>query len=66
MEFDFKAPEKPEEPAYTVAELNRRVRGLLEGDFDSIWLEAEVGELTHECLADPRGSGRIREDNGVQ
>jgi len=34
-------------PVYTVTQLNREVRGLLESAFATIWLEAEVSNFTH-------------------
>lgn len=36
----------PERKIYTVSELNREVRGLLEGSFPLIWLEGEVSNLS--------------------
>ncbi len=56
----------PQNRTYTVAELNRNARTLLEGSFGGIWLEAEVVESkravsghVYFSLADPGGGARI-------
>lgn len=38
---------KADVPVYTVTQLNRQVRGLLESAFDTVWLEGEVSNFTH-------------------
>lgn len=41
----FSQPGPAEIPSFTVAQLNREVRRLLEGHFDFIWVEGEIGNF---------------------
>jgi exodeoxyribonuclease VII large subunit len=66
MDFDFRPVDLADEAAFTVAELNRRVKGLLERQYDRVWVEAEVAELTRArsghlyfTLADADGKAQI-------
>ncbi len=43
--FDFSEAEDSEPRVYTVSELTRSVRGVLETEFDSVWVEGEISNL---------------------
>jgi exodeoxyribonuclease VII large subunit len=65
MQFDF-TNTKETSRAYTVIELNREVRSLLENAFESIWVEAEVAEVkwarsghVYFTMTDPDGKAQL-------
>lgn len=43
--FDFNEAEESQPRVYTVSELTRTVRGVLETEFDSVWVEGEISNL---------------------
>ena len=65
MEFGF-GTSNTDEKTYSVAEINKEARSLLESAFAGVWLEAEVSEATvarsghiYFKLADPGGKASI-------
>jgi len=40
------APKRPQREIFSVSRLNREVRGLLEGNFPLVWVEAEISNLS--------------------
>jgi exodeoxyribonuclease VII large subunit len=65
MRFDFSSS-SPGAKVYSVAQLNRRARGVLEAEIGAVWLEAEVSQATRARsghlyfkLADPDGRAQI-------
>ena len=40
------APRRPQRDIFSVSRLNREVRGLLEGNFPLVWVEAEISNLS--------------------
>lgn len=65
MRFDFTRQEEKDN-VYTVAELNRKVRDLIESNYSGIWVEAEVVEVTRArsghiyfSLTDPGGKASL-------
>jgi exodeoxyribonuclease VII large subunit len=66
MRLDFSTTDVIQ-PTYSVDQLNREVRSLLEGTYGSLWVDAEVTEVTHArsghiyfTLIDPGGSAQLR------
>ncbi len=45
-QFNFGKQEVDPDDIYTVSELNRRARSLLESNFDGIWVEGEISNLS--------------------
>ncbi len=51
LAFDLaNAPDRPEEPRiFSVGEITRRIRSLLEGHFKSLWIEGEISNFRRQA-----------------